>query len=339
MYVRQRGTTFDKGYELRKFEPLKHIKNKIVMGDLNGSAVYAQPIKTCEKYGLGGSNAAVRSKMHKYGQHLSELWKSQNMEDISAKGKHIWASTRTDPNGTSNKLDCIVISSNVVKDLKAKVTLIKSATMYKDDLDADWSEGDEPQNWELSDHKVVIMELKSGCQLRIKKFVSSQSYKLAPFLSSTNKQLHFTRETNRLGAELKGVLHMELDEINDKTVEGLKRVSKAEVGIGIKKRVTDTRVHTDVKEVVTTLRASRVCDAEVSKLQVMGDAVAMQRAKRELKTAKAACYRATSKQTQKVHDQRRRRLEHMDSAGKSKMLHSMINKAKEGSEVERWSGF
>ena len=33
MYVRQRGTTFDKGYELRKFEPLKHIKNKIVMGD------------------------------------------------------------------------------------------------------------------------------------------------------------------------------------------------------------------------------------------------------------------------------------------------------------------
>ena len=33
MYVRQRGTTFDQGYELRKFEPLKHIKNKIVMGD------------------------------------------------------------------------------------------------------------------------------------------------------------------------------------------------------------------------------------------------------------------------------------------------------------------
>ena len=25
---------FDKGYEFRKYEPLKHIKNKIVMGDL-----------------------------------------------------------------------------------------------------------------------------------------------------------------------------------------------------------------------------------------------------------------------------------------------------------------
>ena len=49
MYVRQRGTTFDKGYELRKYEPLKHIKNKIVMGDLNGSAVHAQPINTCVK--------------------------------------------------------------------------------------------------------------------------------------------------------------------------------------------------------------------------------------------------------------------------------------------------
>ena len=66
---------------------------------------------------------------------------------------------------------------------------------------------------------------------------------------------------------------MELDEINDKTVEGLRRTSKAEVGIRIKKRVTDTRVHTNVKEIVTTLRASRVCDAEVNKLQVLGTLV------------------------------------------------------------------
>ena len=29
---------------------------------------------------------------------------------------------------------------------------------------------------------------------------------------------------------------MELDEINDKTVEGLKRISKAEVGISVKKK-------------------------------------------------------------------------------------------------------
>ena len=97
------------------------------------------------------------------------------------------------------------------------------------------------------------MELKSGCQLKIRKFVSSESYKLAPFLSSANKQLQFTKETNRLGAELRSVLDMELDEINDKTSEGLKRISKAEVGISVKKRVTDTRVHTDVKEVVTSL--------------------------------------------------------------------------------------
>jgi hypothetical protein len=113
----------------------------------------------------------------------------------------------------------------------------------------------------------------------------------------------------------------------------LKRISKADVGISIKKRVNDTRVHTDVKEVVTTLRVSRVCDAEVNKLQALGDALAVQRAKQELHTANTACYRAVSKQQQKVHDQRRKRLEHMDSAGKSKMLHSIINKAKEGGEV------
>ena len=60
------------------------------------------------------------------------------MEDISAKGKFAWAPTRTDPNNTNNKLDCIVVSSDVVNDLEAKVTLIKTATMYRRDLDADW---------------------------------------------------------------------------------------------------------------------------------------------------------------------------------------------------------
>ena len=84
--------------------------------------------------------------MHKYGQYLSEMWESQNMKDISAKGKHTWASTRTDPNGTRNKLDCVVVSSNVIKDLKAKVNPIKPVTMYRQDLPADWQEGDEPQN-------------------------------------------------------------------------------------------------------------------------------------------------------------------------------------------------
>ena len=117
MYVRQRGTVYDKGYELRKYEPLKHIKNKIVMGDLNGSLVYAQSIRTWSKRGLGGESAAVRNKMQKYGKHLSDLWKSQSMEDISAKGKHVFAATRTHPNGTKNKLDCIVVPLNVAIDL------------------------------------------------------------------------------------------------------------------------------------------------------------------------------------------------------------------------------
>ena len=115
------------------------------------------------------------------------------------------------------------------------------------------------------------MELKGGCQPNARKLVSSESYKLALFLSSANKHLQFTNETNRLGAEMRSVLDMELDEINDKTVEGLKRVSKAEVGISVKKRVTDTRVHTDVKEVVTSRRANRVCEAEVDKLQALGN--------------------------------------------------------------------
>ena len=142
------------------------------------------------------------------------------------------------------------------------------------------------------------MELKSGCQLKIKKSVSLGSYKLAPFLSSANKQLKFIKGANRLGAELKGMLDMELDEINDKTVVGRKKVSKADVGLNIKKRVPDTRDHTGVKEVVITLRASSGYDAEVNKLRALGDtlAIQLQRAKQELKAAKAAYCRAVNTQ-------------------------------------------
>ena len=118
------------------------------MGDLNGSSVYAQPMKTWCKNGLGGGNASIKSRMQKYGKHLSDLWKSQNMEDISAKGKYAWTPTRTHPNGTTNKLDCIVVSSNIARDLKAKVSLIKPVTMYREDLPADWSSGD-PINMKL----------------------------------------------------------------------------------------------------------------------------------------------------------------------------------------------
>ena len=52
-------------------------------------------IKTGSKKGLGGANTAVRNEMQKYGKHLSDLWKPQNMEDTSAKGKHAWATTRS----------------------------------------------------------------------------------------------------------------------------------------------------------------------------------------------------------------------------------------------------
>ena len=65
---------YDKGYELRKYELLRHIKNKVVMGGLHGSSVYAQSIKTWSKGSLGGESAAIRNKMQKYGKHLSNLW-------------------------------------------------------------------------------------------------------------------------------------------------------------------------------------------------------------------------------------------------------------------------
>ena len=66
------------------------------------------------------------------------------------------------------------------------------------------------------------------------------SHILAPLLGSAKKQKQFTKETKKLGAELKKALHMSLGEVNDRTVDVLKTVSKAEVGINVKKIVTDT---------------------------------------------------------------------------------------------------
>lgn len=87
----------------------------------------------------------------------------------------------------------------MVTDLKAKVIGVEAVTMYRPDMEADWEREGEPQNYKLSDHDAIIMELKSGCNLRIKKYASKESYKLAPFLSSANKQLQYTRATNKLG--------------------------------------------------------------------------------------------------------------------------------------------
>ena len=67
----------------------------------------------------------------------------------------------------------------------------------------------------------------------------------------------------------------------------------------------------------------------------MGGVVAIQRSRAEHKAAKRAYFRVVRMQKQKVHDQRGRKLQQMDDVGKSRMLHSMINKAKEGGELKR----
>ena len=60
--------------------------------------------------------------------------------------------------------------------------------------------------------------------MRIKKFVMSEAYKLSSFLSSPRKQRQFTSATNKLGTELSESIHLDLDQINKGTVEGLRFV-------------------------------------------------------------------------------------------------------------------
>ena len=167
--------------------------------------------------------------------------------------------------------------------------------MYREDLSADWSTGDDPHNYTLSDHSAIITKIKSNCKIRIKKFVMSELYKLAPFLSLPMKQTQFTKATNKLGGELSGALHLDLDEINRRTAEGLKSVSKTEVGISVNKRTEDTGVYTGVKEVNTTLKATRECPAQVHRLEGLGDPLEVQRSKEEHKTAQKSCENTEAK--------------------------------------------
>ena len=81
-----------------------------------------------------------------------------------------------------------------------------------------------------------------------------ESYKLSPFLSSPRKQKQSTSATNKLGKELNEAMRLSLDEINKRIVE---------VGISFGKKADDTRVYIDVKEVSTSLRASKKCSADM----------------------------------------------------------------------------
>ena len=84
----------------------------------------------------------------------------------------------------------------------------------------------------------------------------------------------------------------------------MRSVSKAEVGISVNTRTEDTRVYTNVEGVTTALRTSGKCSAEVHGLEIVGDAVAIQRSRAEHKAAKRAHFCAIRMQKQKVHGQR-----------------------------------
>ena len=70
------------------------------------------------------------------------------------------------------------------------------------------------------------------------------------------------------------------------------------------------------------------------RLEILGDVVAIQRSRAEHTAANRAYFRAVRMQKQNVHAQRGRKLQQMDTAGKSKMIHSMTNNAKEGRRAQ-----
>ena len=74
-----------------------------------------------------GTARINKCQMEKVGHKIKRMWNKMQMTDISSKGDLKWKYTRDEENNykgvkVKNKLDAVAVSSNLVKQCKARVT-------------------------------------------------------------------------------------------------------------------------------------------------------------------------------------------------------------------------
>ena len=224
-YVRQRSGAEHDAYEYKKLEKLHTLKgNLLVMGDINGSIMYTEPRGQWSMRGLGSQakDAEARnSQMEKVGHQITRMWNKMQMTDISSKVDLKWEYTRDDKNDkgikVKDKLDVIAVSSNLIKQCRARVTCIGDPTGLSD---------------AIIDHKLLIASLKANNLIRAKSYEELERYKTRKFLESKPRRLRTTAATNKAASRIRKMRESgaTAQEISNTLVEKLKNSSEEVVG-------------------------------------------------------------------------------------------------------------
>ena len=118
------------------------------------------------------------------------------MTDISSKGDLKWKYTRDEENNkgvkVKNTLDVVAVSSNLVKQCKARVTHIGDPT----------STG---LSDAITDHKLLIAKLKANNLIKAKSYEALERYKTRNFLESKPHRLRMAAATNKAAGKIRKI--------------------------------------------------------------------------------------------------------------------------------------
>lgn len=328
-YIRLRKGAEQSSYEYEKLEKLSTLKgNLLVMGDINGSKMYTEPREQWTKRGLGSqatkeeSREAGNSLMEKIGHKIKRMWNTMQMTDISSKGEFKWQYTRDKENNkgvkVKNKLDVVAISSNLVKQCKARVVSI----------------GD-PQNLTaaISDHELIITRLKANNLIKAKFYEPLERYKTKKFLESKPHRLKMAVATNKSAGRVKQKRDggASMQEISSYIRDELKEISEEIVGketVPRRRNCRHMRYSNGEREALGKyIDANKEWALEWLKRRKDDSHFKVKQLAQLSRKAKTLYYIEIDNQKKEKRNKQLSQLKGKSSQEKSKMIHSMINQS------------
>ena len=115
------------------------------------------------------------------------------------------------------KLDVIAVSSDLIKQCRARVTCIGDPTGLADTI---------------TDHKLLVAKLNANNLIRAKPYEALERYKTRKFLERKPHRLRMTAVTNKAASKIRKVRESgaNAQEISNTLVEKLKSISEEVVG-------------------------------------------------------------------------------------------------------------
>jgi len=189
-YIRSKLGSIATSYEWEKLSSICTLPgDKLIMGDINGSQVYSEPVDMWKKKGLGSDSKVMNENMRRIGKKLRKDIAEAGITDISATNEFMWTPTRCSPTGPNNKLDVVMVTNRLVNQQKARVLEIFAPVV-------------EPENFKISDHDMLVMTLKANCSLQINLYTEKESYKTSRIQNSHRIQRLMRQHTDDSAAAI-----------------------------------------------------------------------------------------------------------------------------------------